>query len=186
MCRVDGAVGLGYPYFSGMGPEGKGLKMADKIEVIKVELPRHLTVYCAKTDLNYTLDLQETKPAGILYLLNYGATQSVSDKVAGFTVETLKKDAAEMALAKAACESRVLDITKGAVSHGGGGPKLDPVFKLTRDRVAKICKVKKPADLKTLSDIEKVCKQKKVDLSKVTTWAKKRAAEEAALTDFTL
>lgn len=64
----------------------------------------------------------------------HGAKQKLGDSHAGV------KDAGE---ANAAIRAVAEKIQAGDIGTGGGGPRLDPIFRYVRDRVAKALDVKK-------------------------------------------
>lgn len=66
-----------------------------------------------------SLDLTNTAPDGIKYLIEYGYAKSLQDKVAG-----MKKDGKTDAEILAARESRRDAILGGTIGHGTSGPRL--------------------------------------------------------------
>jgi len=106
------------------------------------------------------LDAAEIPPDEIgAYLFGYALHVILSRATAG--CDTTEE-------AETAVRTRIANLLAGV--KGTGGPRLDPVFKMARDKIAPAVKVK-AKDLKTWDDLAKLVKPDM--LAKVRAWAEK-------------
>jgi len=98
----------------------------------------NITVYVAKLDRNVEIDFQSLPLASQEYIIHYGLTQSLNDKLAGFKA-TEMDDSAKRAEAESKLEERLDDLKAGRAPKGSGGGKRADVFEATlRELVADI------------------------------------------------
>jgi hypothetical protein len=119
--------------------------------------------------LTFTVDLEQAEVSADemgRYLFGYALHVILSRATAGCE---------SMAEAQDAVNTRIANLLAGV--KGTGGPRLDPAFKMARDKVAAVVKVK-PRDLKSWDDLGKYVKADK--LADLRAWAERRVAEDAA------